>query len=65
MLEIATNILGYTTKKTAMPGEIATPIDRLDPKIQGCIGAVFQHLKWIPKNNKHDRWWEPGPSAWT
>jgi hypothetical protein len=63
MLEIATNVLGFTTSNTQQTGQIKTPINRLDPKTQGRIGAVLHHLAWVPKHNEHDRWWEPGPNV--
>jgi hypothetical protein len=63
MIKIAVDVLSFTISNTQQQGEIKTPIVRLDPKIQGRISAVLQHLGWIPQHNKRERWWEPGPEA--
>src|SRR5262249_31543745 len=61
MLDVAIKVLGVTTKKTIAQGELATPIIRLEPKVQGRIRAVLEHLKWVPKRTNAERWWEPRP----
>jgi predicted P-loop ATPase len=63
MLDIATEVLGFTTSDRQKMDEIKTPISRLEPKTQGRIRAVLTHLHWVPKRTKHERWWEPGPRA--
>jgi hypothetical protein len=65
ILDIAEDVLGYTTAKTLQQGELATPINRLGPKEAQRITAILHHLKWVPKRNMHERWWEPGPGATT
>jgi len=63
LIDIAVDVLGFTTSNTQQQGELKTPIVRLDPKTQGRIAAVLHHLGWLPKHNKRERWWEPGPDA--
>jgi predicted P-loop ATPase len=63
IIEIAEEVLGFTTKNSQQQGELKTPIVRLEPKIQGRISAVLHHLGWIPKHSERGRWWEPGPNA--
>jgi predicted P-loop ATPase len=65
MMEIAEDVLGYTTAKTVQQGELVTPVNRLDPKVGQRVSAVLHHLGWVPKHSEHDRWWEPGPDAAT
>jgi predicted P-loop ATPase len=65
LLDIAEDVLGYTTAKTVQQGELVTPVNRLDPKVGQRIGAVLHHLGWVPKHGERDRWWEPGPDAAT
>jgi predicted P-loop ATPase len=64
LLDIAENVLGFTTSNTQQQGELKTPIVRLEPKVTQRIGAVLHHLGWVPKHDKHgSRWWEPSPEA--
>jgi len=65
MMEIAEDVLGYTTAKTVQQGELVTPVNRLGAKTQSRISAVLHHLGWVPKHSEYDRWWEPGPDAAT
>jgi hypothetical protein len=65
MIDIAIQVLGFTTNKTVMEGELATPINRLEPKVQTRIRIVLSHLGWVPKRDMYERWWEPGPKALT
>jgi len=65
MMEIAEDVLGYTTAKTVQQGELVTPVNRLGAATQSRIGAVLHHLGWVPKKSEYDRWWEPGPDAAT
>jgi predicted P-loop ATPase len=38
-----------------------TPINRLTPKDQNRIAAILTHLRWEPKRDMHERWWQPIP----
>jgi Virulence-associated protein E len=61
LMEIAEEVLGFTTKQTVSQGELVTPINRLDPKVGQRISAVLHHLRLVPRHTKLGRWWEPGP----
>jgi predicted P-loop ATPase len=63
ILDIATEVLGFTTADKLAIDEIKTPISRLEPKTQGRIRAVLTHLHWVPKRTNQERWWEPSPKV--
>jgi predicted P-loop ATPase len=60
---IAVKVLGFTISNTQMQGEIKTPFNRFGPKEQQRVSNILTHLKWEPKRNNQERWWERGPNT--
>jgi hypothetical protein len=69
MLIIAVGALGYELKPPPQsgPGEPpvprGTPINRFSPNEQQRVARILAHLRWEPKHNKSERWWERGKEA--
>jgi predicted P-loop ATPase len=60
ILEVATGALGFERELPRSRDDIrGTPINRLTPADQHRIIGVLTHLEWVPKRDKHERWWEP------
>jgi hypothetical protein len=68
VLNIALNPLEYEAERPLIhesqphPAR-GTPINRLGPNDQRRIIAVLTHLGWVPRRDKHERWWEPGDTG--
>jgi predicted P-loop ATPase len=62
VLEIVIGVLAYEFQSSQLTyyGTVhGTPINRLTPKDQTRIAAILTHLKWRPRRNMTERWWEP------
>jgi predicted P-loop ATPase len=60
LLEVAVEALGFEIEPPmSKDTPRGTPINRLTPGDQRRIAAVLTHLKWEPKRNKQERWWQP------
>ena len=66
ILQVAIGALEYEAERPLMPKNEDEPqpargtlINRLSPKDQQRIAAVLTHLKWEPKHNNRERWWQP------
>jgi hypothetical protein len=70
VLHVAIGALDYEGERPLVPRskdeprqERGTPINRLGPGEQRRIAGILIHLGWVPKRNRRERWWEPGPKA--
>jgi predicted P-loop ATPase len=60
ILEVATKVLDYElTRPVATFEPRGTPINRFSTADQRRIMAILTHLKWEPKRNMAERWWQP------
>jgi predicted P-loop ATPase len=62
ILDVAVHALQFEAQnqtQNLVLGPRGTPINRLGTADQRRITAILTKLNWIPKRDKHDRWWEP------
>jgi hypothetical protein len=64
ILDIAIGALDYEAERPTRhegdpPPVRGTPINRFTVGDQARVAAILTHLKWEPKRNKHERWWQP------
>jgi predicted P-loop ATPase len=65
LIDIAVGALGYEkeppqpSRHGEPPPIRGTPINRLGTADQRRITSVLTHLRWEPKRDKHERWWQP------
>jgi hypothetical protein len=62
ILDVAVHALQFEQQnqtQNLVLGARGTPINRLSTTDQRRITAIMTKLNWVPKRDKHDRWWEP------